>query len=83
MEISRVLNLSCTLVRAHPVLIHRTRGVPIRKSAATTHRHPLVPSSETSRDDSVARQRALISDSLDDEQWSDDLSMHRRIRQRV
>ena len=59
-------------------LTHRTsRGVPTREATAITRRLFLVLSFELtdpSVDDVVARQRALIGDSLNNEHWSDDLS---------
>ena len=55
---------------------HRTHGVPIGEDSTTTRRLLSAPGSEakTSRDNGVARQRALVGNSLDDEQWSDNLT---------
>ena len=77
MEINRSLDPNRTLVRVRSVLIHRTREPHTSKSTATTRRHPLALSlklTEMSGGDSIARQRAFIGNSLNDEQWSDDLS---------
>ena len=59
------------------MLAHRTRGVPTRNGSTTVRQLPSAPCferTETSGDESVARQGALIGDSLNDEQWSDNLS---------
>ena len=63
--------------RDHSTSVHRKRGVPTRKGTAITRRLPLTPNfrqTEMYGGDGVARQRVLIGDSPDDEQWGDDLS---------
>ena len=58
------------------MLVHRTLEVPTWGDASTTRRLRPAPSFELTDmtgGNSVARQRALTSDSLNDEQRSDDL----------
>ena len=76
MRIGRSLNLNPRFVRAHSMPIYRTRVVPVGKGTTATRRNLSAPSSERaemSGGESIARQRALVGNSLDDEQWSDDL----------
>ena len=57
--------------------IHGIHGIPTRKGTAITRQLPSAPSFElggTPGDDGVARQRALVGDSLNDEQRGDGLS---------
>ena len=56
--------------------MHRTHGVPTRHDAAS-RQLPSAPSLELTDlcgDNSITRQRVLVSDSLNDEQWGEDLS---------
>ena len=65
------------LIRVLSFLVHRTHGVPTRKGAITARQFPEAPGpkrTDTSGGDGVARQRGLVGDSQNDEQWSDDLS---------
>ena len=52
------------------MLVHKPHGVPTRESATAPRQSPLA---ETSGSDSVAHQRVLVGDLLNDEQRSDDL----------
>ena len=75
MRIGRSLIPNPKITRAHSKAIRRTHRVSVRKGNITC-RHPSGPNLERAEmpgGDSVARQRALIGNSLDDEQWSDDL----------
>ena len=75
MKIGRSLIPSPKVTRAHSKTIRRTRRVSIRKGNVIC-RHPSGPNlkrAEMPGSDGVARQRALIGNYLDDEQWSDDL----------
>jgi len=70
------------LIRALPILIRRVHGVPAGKGATTVRRLSSAPEDERtgiSGRDTVARQRVLIGDSLNDEQWSDDLPSYQTI----
>ena len=65
------------LARVHPALIHGTHGVPTEGGTALTRRPLSVPCFERTKMsgyEGVARQCALVGDSLDDEQWSEDLT---------
>ena len=76
MEIDRSVSLNPKLTSVQSMLIHRTNGAFARGSTTTARRRSLTPDSgliDTSRDDAIARQRALVCDSLNDEQWSNDL----------
>ena len=76
MEIDRSFNLNLRLTRVHSVLIRRIGAVSVMNDTTPTRRPPSTPCFEradTPGSDSVARQRALVGDSLNDEQWSDDL----------
>ena len=56
--------------------IHRTHVVPTGEGTAITRRFPLTPKLErtvTSGHDGFACQRVLAGDSLNDEQWGNDL----------
>ena len=80
MEIDRSLNTNTKLARAPCVLVHGTHGVPTAREGTTAGRRlPSAPAdvelAGTPVGDSVTCQRALISDSANDEQWSDDLSI--------
>ena len=58
----------------YPALTHRTHGVPVRKGVTTIRQLPLVPIFEpvsASRGGGSAPQRALVGDSLNNEQRSD------------
>lgn len=69
------LNVDPQFTRVPSTAILRTYGIHIGKSA-TTSRRPSRPSVERidgSGGNGVTRQRALIGDSFNDEQWSDDL----------
>ena len=76
-EIDRTLDPNCKLARIHFILIHRNRGVPTRVGTTTTRQIPSLPKFEgtgTSGNDGVPRERALVGDSTDDEERSDNLS---------
>lgn len=68
MEVGCSLNSNPELVGVRSVLTHGTHGVPTGERVAT--RQPPSPPSfkitNTCGDDSVSRQRALVSDSLND-----------------
>jgi len=69
-EFDRRFNPNPKIARVVSVLVHRTHGVPNGEGTAITRRRPSIPGLErtgTSSDDSVARQRALVSDAFDDE----------------
>ena len=77
MKIYRSLIPIPKFAKVYSAPIHRTHGDPIRKGNVTTCRNSSAPNferAEMSGGDIVARQRALVGNSLDDEQWSDDLS---------
>ena len=78
MGIDGSLNPNPELAReVQPTSTHRTRGIPTRNGTATTRQFLSGSGSERTdspRVDGVASQRALVGDSLNDEQWSDDLS---------
>ena len=77
MGISRRLNPDLRSARVLPEHIRHTHVVPTRKGAPTTRQlssSPNLQRAEISGDDSTARQRVLVGDPLNDEQWSDDLS---------
>ena len=62
--------------RVYSILTRRTRRTSARNAITTIRRPPTAPSFErthTSGDEAVARKRALVGDSLNDEQWGDDL----------
>ena len=68
--------LSLRLTRVGSTVIHRIHGALIRKDT-TTSRPPSAPKVERTYvpgDDRVTRQCILVGDSLNDEEWSDDLS---------
>ena len=74
MENDRRFNPSPKLARAwHSMTIHRTHVVPTGINTTATRQFPFERAAMP-WNNSVARQRALIGDSLDDEQRSDDLS---------
>ena len=59
--------------------IDRSLDPNTEKGTGTTRRLASTPKVERtgiSTDDGVARQRALVGNSANDEQWSDDLSSH-------
>ena len=77
MEISRRLIPDLRFARVLPEHIRHTHVVPTRKGAPTTRQlssGPNLERAEISGDDSAARQRILVGDPLNNEQWSDDLS---------
>ena len=77
LEIDRSLSPGPEFAGVHLVLIHRTHKSLTMGGTATTRRPPSAPNFErieTLGDDSVARQRALVGDSVNNEQRSDDLS---------
>ena len=58
-------------------LIYRTRGVSTRNSTTPTRQLPSafrLERTETSGDKTFARQCALVCDSMNDKQWTNDLS---------
>ena len=70
------VNLSPSLARTCSPHIRRSHGVLTRKVSTAIWRPPSGPSLELAHvggNDGIARQRALIGDSLDDKEWSDDL----------
>ena len=80
MEVEHDVNSNSRLVRALSILIHLTHGVPSGKGpAAVMHNLLLAPKSERtdlSSGETVARQCAMVGDSSNDEQWSDDLPLY-------
>ena len=84
-RVRRLLSLTLTrgdrrlnpkLARVPPMPIHETHGVPSGGSITITLRFPLTLDMErtnTPGDNSIARQRSLAGDSLNDEQRGDDL----------
>lgn len=75
-ELESGVSPDAELTRAPFILIRRVHVVPARKSTATVRRPPPAPKAEragVSGGDAVARQCALIGNSFNDEQWSDDL----------
>ena len=83
MEFERGVNPNAMkLVRTPSILIRRVHGVPAGKGVTTVRRLSSAPKDERTRisgRDTVARQRALIGDSLNDEQWSDDLPSYQTV----
>ena len=76
-EINRSLSPSPKLTSVQSTLIHRTHGALARGGTTTARQRSLAPDFgliDTSGNNTVARQRALVCDSLNDEQWSNDLS---------
>ena len=77
MEIDNDLNPGPELVRVHSTIIHQIHWVPIKMDIATTCWLPsasIFERASTPGDDSVARQRILVGNALNDEQRSDGLS---------
>ena len=75
-RLNRSLNLNRNLDGVRSALVHRTHGVSTRIGTITARRLPpgrCLECTDTSRDDSVARQRGLVGDSQNDEQRGDDL----------
>ena len=75
MGVDSDLNPHPKLARVPSMTIHRTHDIPVRESAATRQ---LPSASSVERADvpsgnGVARQRALVGNSFDDKQWSDNL----------
>ena len=56
--------------------MHRTHGIPTRHDTASRQLSstPGFELTDLCGDNSLARQRVLVSDSLNDEQWGEDLS---------
>ena len=82
MEFERGVDPNAKLVRALSILVRRVHGVSTGKGTTAIRRLPSAPEAEgtgVSGRDTGARQRALIGDSLNDEQWSDDLPSHQTI----
>jgi len=79
-EINRALDPNVKLVRAPSIPTHWAHGVPIGSDPAPTRppSAPEVDRTDISDGETFARQRPLIGDSLDDEQWSDDLQPHQK-----
>ena len=74
---SLTLNLNPKVPRTRPTSIHRTRGALTRKDTTITRQlssGPSIERTEMSGDDSVVRELALVGDSLNYKQRSDDLS---------
>ena len=61
------------VLRSLPMGIHRNHTRVSRKGAATVYRSSLILETRGPGDDGVARQRALVGHSSDDQQRSDDL----------
>ena len=85
-DISCSLNLNHELARVHPVLIHRTFGVPTWNGTTPIRQFPrqfpsasCLERTKTSKDERVTRQRTPVSDSVDDKQWSETCPVRRRI----
>ena len=77
MGIDCSLNPIPKFASVHLIPIHGTRGAPTRNSGTTIRQLPSAPCFErtdTSGDESVVCQRALIRDSMNDKQRSYDLS---------
>jgi len=77
-ELDGGLDLGTKLTRARSILVHRVQSVFTRKGPTATRRlapAPKVERTGVSGGDSVARQRTLVGDSLNDEEWCDDLSV--------
>ena len=75
-EIDRGLDPNIKLIRAPSVSTHWVHGVLIRSDPTTTRRPPLAPKvdrTDISGGDTFARQRTLIGNSSNDEQWSNHL----------
>ena len=72
-NIGRSFNPNLKFSRVHFTLIHQTRGAPTRKGITTTRQLPPLPILREPRCP-VARERALVGNSLYGKQWSDDLS---------
>ena len=74
MEIGR--SLDPKLSRAYSTFIHRTRGIATGKGTTATRQLPRSRNfklTDTPRYDIPARQRTLVGNPLNDEEWSDDL----------
>jgi len=85
--IDRSLDPNPILARIRPTLANRSHGVLTTEGTTAIRQLPSAPSSETDTSgDSGACQRAPVGDSLNDEQWSNDLSIpssHETTRQRI
>ena len=77
MEINHGLDPNPKLAGGLPAPSHQAHVVSARKGVASTcrfHSPPSFERTDASGDDSVARRRTPLRNSLDDEQWSDNLS---------
>jgi len=77
MGIDRSLDPNLILARVRPTLTNRSHGVLTTEGTTATRQLPSSPNSERTdtSGDGGARQRAPVGDSLNDEQWSNDLSI--------
>jgi len=88
MGIDRSLDPNLILARVRPTLTNRSHGVLTTEGTTATRQFPSAPSSERNdtSGDGGACQRAPVGDSLNHEQWSDDLtipSSHKTTRPRI
>ena len=77
MEIDHSLNHDPKLTRVTPTLIHKTHGVPTKRSMITTHLLPSAPSigwTGMFNDRDNTCQCTLVGNTLDNEQWTNGLS---------
>ena len=77
MEVDRSLDRDPKFTRPISMLLCKTHGVRTEWVTIATCRMPSGPNVDrtgVSRDDCVARQRALVGDAIDNQQWSDSLS---------
>ena len=79
MEIDRSLDRDPKFTRPVPMLLCETHRVCTKSATIATRRLPAGPNVDrtgvtVSRDDCVARQRALVGHTIDNQQWSDSLS---------
>jgi len=78
-EIDRGLDPNIKFIRAPSITTHWAHGVRIGDDLTATRRPPSVPKvdrTDTPGGKAFTRQRPLIGDSLNDEQWSNHLRSH-------
>ena len=76
-------NTNPRLARVRSALINRTHGVLTGTVTTAIRKLPSAPCFERAQmsgDETFARRRTLVSDSMNDRQWSEDLSNPRHIR---
>ena len=88
MGIDHCLDPNPILARVRPALANRSHGVLTTEGTTATRQLPSSPSSERTNasGDGGVRQRAPVCDSLNDEEWTDDLSIpssHEAARPRI